>query len=93
MLNFTIFTELFAKLGHTALAICDNRLITVDHRILIGCITFLQASTVSSHDVTAIKKAIKYFHLYASGGLLAKKLQFDNFLIVICSIVYTGHYY
>ena len=40
MPNFTIFTELFAKLGHTVLPICDNHLITVDHWIPIGCSTF-----------------------------------------------------
>ena len=63
MQNFTIFTELFAKLGHTVLPICDNRLITVDHQIPIGYNTFLQASRASSHDITAIKKAIKLFSL------------------------------
>ena len=63
MPNFTTFTELFAKLDHTVLPICDNRLITVDHRIPIGCSTFLRASRASSHDVTAIKKAIKIFSL------------------------------
>ena len=38
--NFTIFTELFAKLDHTVLPICDNRLISFDYRIPIGCNTF-----------------------------------------------------
>ena len=63
MPNFTIFTELFAKLDHTVLPICDNHLITVDHRIPIGYNTFLRASRASSHDVTAIKKGNKIFSL------------------------------
>ena len=56
MPNFLIFTELLAKLGSTVLPICDNHLITIDHRILIRCNTFLQASRASSHDVTTNKK-------------------------------------
>ena len=67
MPNFTIFTERFAKLDHTVLPICDNRLFTVDHQIPIGCSTFLRASRASSHDVTAIKK---YFRFRASGLLV-----------------------
>ena len=54
MLNFTIFTELFAKSDHTILPICDNYLITVDHQSPIGCNTFLPASRASNHDVTTI---------------------------------------
>ena len=61
MLNFIIFADLFTKLDHTVLPICDNCLITVDHQIPIGCNTFLRASTASSHDVTTIKKQSKYF--------------------------------
>ena len=63
MLIITIFTGLFAKLGHTRLSICDNHLITIDHRIPIGCNMFLRASRAFSCDVTAIKKAIKIFSL------------------------------
>ena len=40
MPNFTIFTELFAKLGYTVLSICDNHLITIDYWIPIGYSTF-----------------------------------------------------
>ena len=63
MPNLIIFTKLFIKLGYTVFSICDGRLITGDHWILVGCNTFLWASTASSRDVTAIKKAIKIFSL------------------------------
>ena len=63
MPNFIIFTKLFTKLGYTVFSICDSRLITGDHQILIGCNTFLWRSRASSRDVTAIKKAIKIFSL------------------------------
>ena len=56
MPNFTIFTKLFTKLGYTVFSICDGRLITGDHQILIDCSTFLRATGASSCDVTAIKK-------------------------------------
>ena len=65
MLNFTIFTKLFTKLGHTVLPICDNRLVTIVHQIPIGCNTILWASRACSYDITAIKKVIKYFCLNA----------------------------
>ena len=74
MLNFTTFTELLAKLGHTILPICDNRLITADHRIPIGCNTFLWASRASSHDVTAIKKVIKIFSLACKWSIHTEKM-------------------
>ena len=63
MPNFIIFTKLFVQLGYTVFSICDSRLITGDHRILVGCNTFLWGSRASSRDVTAIKKAIKIFLL------------------------------
>ena len=44
-------------------SICDGHLITGDHRILIGCNTFLWATRASSHDVATIKKVIKIFSL------------------------------
>ena len=71
MPNITIFTELFAKLDHTVLSICDNRLITVDHQITIGYNIFLWASTASSQDATAIKKAIKIFSLACKWSIVA----------------------
>ena len=61
MLNFTILTELFAKLGHTVLSICDSLLIIIDHQIPIGYNTFLRASRASSHDIITVKKQPKYF--------------------------------
>ena len=42
---------------------CDGQLIIVDHRIPIGCNTFLWATTASSHDVTTINFSIKIFSL------------------------------
>ena len=45
-----------AQLGYTIWFIHDGCLITVDHQILIGCNTFLQASRASIRDVSAIKK-------------------------------------
>ena len=71
MPTFTIFTELLAKLGHTIAPICDNHIITIDHLIPTGYNTFLWASRASSHDVTTIKKLIKYFHLRTSGLLVS----------------------
>ena len=43
------------KLGYTVFSICDSHLITGDHRILIGCNTFLQEFKASSRDITTIK--------------------------------------
>ena len=74
MLNFTIFTELFATLGHTVLLICDNHVITIDHWILIGCNTFLRTSRASSHGVIAIKKLIKIFPLARKWSIHTEKM-------------------
>ena len=56
--GFYYFHKAFAKLGYTVFSICEGRLITDDHWILIGCNTLLR---VSSCSVTAIKRAIKIF--------------------------------
>ena len=66
MPNFTISITLFKKLDYTVFSTCDSSLITSDHRILIGCNTFLWATWASSRDVTAIRKIIKIFCLRAS---------------------------
>ena len=81
MPNFTIFTGLFAKLDHIVLPICDNRLITVDHRIPIGCSTFLRASRASSHDVTAIKKAIKIFSLACKWSIVYNPCSLNKYFL------------
>ena len=85
MLIITIFTGLFAKLGHTILPICYNRLITVDHWIPIGCNTLLQASTASSYDVTAIKKAIKIFSLVCQLSIETLELMVKYLQICLTS--------
>ena len=64
--NFQHLHKAVCKLGYTIFSICDGCLITGDHQIFISCNTFLQATRASSRDVTAIKKAIKYFCLRAS---------------------------
>ena len=56
--EINIYKSHHTKLGHTVLPICDNRLITIDHWILISCNTFLRASRTSNHDITTIKKVI-----------------------------------
>ena len=73
-----IFTKLFIKLGHTILPICDYHLITIDHRIPIGCNTFLQPSI---NDATTIIKIIKTFSLTCNWSIsLPTKAQVNNFL-------------
>ena len=51
---------------------------TIDNRIPIGCNTFIQVTTASSCDVTAIKKAIKIFSLD------------NNDFVIITTTAYTG---
>ena len=70
MLNLTIFTKLFAKLGYTIFSICDSRLITGDHRIPISCNMFLRATRASSCDATTIKRVIKIFLLACNWSTL-----------------------
>ena len=78
MPNFTIFTKLLIKLGHTILPICDYHLITIDYRIPIGCNTFLQPSI---NDATTINKIIKTFSLACNWSVgLPAKGQVNNFL-------------
>ena len=62
-IKFIVLLKSFAELGYTIQFIRDSRLITVNHRIPIGCNTFLWASRASSRDVTTIKKVIKTFSL------------------------------
>ena len=81
MLNFTTFTKLFTKLGHTIVPICHNCLITIDHQTPIGCNIFLRASTASSHGVTAIKKAIKIFLLVCKWSISWLTLDLCTFTI------------
>ena len=63
MPKITISLKLFEELGYTVWFDRDTRLITIDHRIPIGCNTFLWASRASSRDVSAIQKLIKIFLL------------------------------
>ena len=56
MVNLIVLSVSLAELGYTVYFVHDSRLIIIDHRILIGCNTFLQATRASSCDVTAIKK-------------------------------------
>ena len=93
MPNFNIFTKLFAKLGYTLFSICDSRLITGDHQILIGCNTFLRAIRAYSRDVTAIKKVLKIFFLACKWSVIrlqcdshAPNLIFDFFVYFVYKI-------
>ena len=63
MVNLIALSDVLAELGYTAYFVRDSSLIIVDHRILIGCNTFLRATRASSRDVTAIKKVIKILSL------------------------------
>ena len=84
MTNFSIFTKLLIKLGHTILPICDCHLITIDHRIPIDCNTLLQPS---SSDAATIKKVIKTFSLACNLSIgLPAKAQVNNllWLNVVC---------
>ena len=63
MVNLIALSDPFSELGYSTYFVRDSRLIIVDHRILIGCNTFLRATRASSRDVTAIKKVIKILSL------------------------------
>ena len=56
MVNLIALSDSFLEMGYSAYFIRDSHLIIVDHRIFIGCNTFLWATRASSCDVTAIKK-------------------------------------
>ena len=71
MVNLITLSESFTELGYTAYFFCDSCLTIVNHKILISCNTFLQATTASSCDITAIKNVIKMF-------LPASKWSIDN---------------
>ena len=63
MPKFTVSLKLFEELGYNIWFDRDTCLITVDHRIPIGCNMFLRASRASIRDVSAIKILIKIFSL------------------------------
>ena len=72
MVNLIALSDSFAEFGYTAYFVRDNRLIIVDHRILIGCNTFLRTTRAFSHDIYLLRTILKRWLNFTCHGICLK---------------------